>query len=105
MKKIFLILPLMALVGCSGSENVAPADVEYYEEQNIVACSDSNCSDVAFATPNGNDLVLETAHHVIHIEGRPDTAYGYYVWTGNKGTDQDPDLIVEDGVAAVLVEE
>ncbi len=54
--------------------------------------------------PNGNDLVLETKKRVLHIEAQPNKKYDYYVWTGDKSYEQDPDLIVQDGVAAVLAE-
>ncbi len=101
MKRI--ILPLLVLscglAGCqSANDEIIIAEPE-------TECIGRQCEKLKYSMPNGNDLVLETAHHVIEITAQPDTAYSYYVWTGGKGTESDPDLIVEDGTAMVLVEE
>ncbi len=111
MKKIFILLCVGSLCGCRGGANVAPV---YYDEYDFMEyddaspraqCATGNCSDVAVSAPSGNDLRLETNHHVIQIDGVPGTRYTYYVWTGGKPTSDDPDVIVDDGVAAILVEE
>ena len=58
--------------------------------------------EIRFSTPRGNDLVLETPGYVLQVEGTPNRRYDYYVWTGEKKYSDDPDLIIQDGVAAVL---
>ena len=102
MKRI--ILPLMGmmviLAGCQSSSN------EVVDQSNIVdSCIGANCAVVRYASPNGNDLVLETAKHVIEIQAPADVPYSYYVWAGDKNMSDNPDLIVEDGKSMVLVEE
>lgn len=102
MKKI--ILPLMGamviLAGCQSSSN------EIVEQPNIAdSCVGTNCAVVRYSTPNGNDLVLETAKHIIEIQAPTNVPYSYYVWAGDKTTADDPDLVVEDGKSMVLVEE
>jgi hypothetical protein len=98
------IVPLMvimaALAGCrSANDGVsAPADELY-------RCVGPECSIIRMDTPNGNDLTLETKKHVIEIQADPKTQYSYYVWTNGKPTTAEPDLIVEDGKAMMLVEE
>ena len=94
---LFLLIAALAFAGCR--TNDAPID-------NVIGCA--NCDGVSviqYSMPNGNDLKLETAHHVIEIEAQPGKQYDYYVWTGEKKYSDDPDLVVQDGVAAVLVEE
>lgn len=61
--------------------------------------------EIRYSTPNGNDLVLETPEYVLQIEGASGKKYDYYVWTGNHDYTNDPDLIIQDGNAAVLVVE
>lgn len=106
MKKIAFVLGLTVLCACQTRE---PASTEYVDEYEFDAAvgesRTSGVSDVAYSSPNGNDLRLETDHHVIQINGAPNSKYTYYVWTGGRTYDQEPDLIVEDGVSAVLVEE
>lgn len=107
MKKITLIFCMTALCACQNGN--PPASVGYvdeydYEVPMIESCT-SGVSDVEYSSPNGNDLRLETDHHVIQISGAPNSKYTYYVWTGGRTYEQDPNLIVEDGVSAVLVEE
>ena len=102
MKKIILPLTgaMMILAGCQSSSN------DVIEQQNIAdSCVGANCAVVRYASPNGNDLVLETAKHVIEIQAPADVPYSYYVWAGDKKVSDDPDLIVEDGKSMVLVEE
>lgn len=94
---IYAIL-LLGLTGCMSG---APTG-EYSDAP--VECS-GDCSGVAFSMPNGNDLKLETSHHVVHVTANPDTPYAYYVWTGDKSYSDDPDIIVENGDAYVLTNE
>ena len=102
MKKIILPLAgvMIVLAGCQSSSNKFEADSNV-----ITSCVGDKCSVVSYTSPDGNDLVLETAKHVIEIQGQQDVPYSYYVWTGGKDTSDDPDLIVADGQAMVLVEE
>ena len=96
---LFLLVAALAFAGCRSND--APVDnVEYID---CVNCN--GVSVVQYSMPNGNDLKLETAHHVIEIEAQPGKQYDYYVWMGDKEYSDDPDLVVQDGVAAVLVEE
>lgn len=99
---LFLLVIGIALCGCKSGNNVSVVDNDYVE---YAACADADAQTVRYSMPNGNDLVLETAHHVIQIDAPPGVKYDYYVWTGNRSYSDDPDLIVQDGVAAVLVEE
>lgn len=95
MKKMIVFLMMVLLAACQTTTDAVDRNV----------CVGDNCEIVKFSMPNGNDLVLETSKHVIHIEAQPDVKYGYYVWTGDNKTTNNPDLIVEDGKAMVLVEE
>lgn len=102
MKKIILPLAgmMMILAGCRSSST------EVIEQQNIAdSCDGVQCTVVQYASPNGNDLVLETAKHVIEIQAPADVPYSYYVWAGDKKVSDDPDLIIQDGKSMVLVEE
>lgn len=96
MKKITLFLLVGILAACQNATN----DIE-----NETACVGDCQQIIHYSMPNGNDLVLETPRHIIQIEAAPNVKYGYYVWAGDKETSDDPDLIVEDGNAMVLVEE
>ncbi len=103
MKKIILPLLVLGLAGCqSATEDftIASSDSEFSSE-----CIGSNCAIIHFSSPNGNDLVLETDNHIIEITAQPGIAYSYYVWAGDKDTTDEPDLIVHDGDAMVLVAE
>jgi hypothetical protein len=91
MKKIFLLLLVVLLAACHGTT----ADVN--DASVNPECIGDNCEIVRYSTPNGNDLVLETAQHVIQIEAKPDVKYMYYVWGGDKTTDDEPDLIIKNG--------
>ncbi len=89
----------IAIAGCRS--NNAPV-----AEQPVVDCIDcGGVNMVQYSMPNGNDLKLETAHHVIQIDAQPGKQYDYYVWTGEKTYADDPDIIVQEGNAAVLIEE
>ena len=96
MKRILLLLSVVGLAACQSAT---------VPESDAPACVDADCQIVHYSMPNGNDLVLETANHIIQIQAQPDVKYGYYVWAGDKETTDDPDLIVEDGTAMVLTEE
>lgn len=98
MKKLVLFLFVASLAACQSATQVE----EYNDE---TTCVGENCAIINYSMPNGNDLVLETAHHKIEIAAQPNVKYGYYVWAGDKDTSEDPDLVVEDGTAMVLVEE
>ena len=92
---------MLVLAGCQSA-----SDEVIVEQPNIAeSCTGADCSVVRYSSPNGNDLVLETEKHVIEIQAPSGTPYSYYVWSGGKSTADDPDLIVEDGNAMVLVEE
>ena len=98
-----IILPFMVimltLAGCQMSSNDAS------NTDSVPVCVDSECTIVRYSAPNGNDLVLETPKHIIQIAAQSGTPYSYYVWAGDKATTDDPDLVVQDGEAMVLVEE
>lgn len=96
MKKISLFLLVGILAACQSASN----DIE-----NEPACVGDCQQIIRYSMPNGNDLVLETKNHIIQIGAAPNVKYGYYVWAGDKETTDDPDLIVEDGNAMVLIEE
>ena len=96
---LFLLVAATAFAGCR-SDNTPVSGEEYVE---CVNCDGAGV--VEYSMPNGNDLKLETAHHVIEIQAQPGKQYDYYVWTGDKSYDTDPDLVVQDGVASVLVSE
>ena len=98
MKKniLFLLVAVAAVAGCRSND--APVD-----NADCIKCGDVNM--VQYSMPNGNDLKLETAHHVIQIDAQPGKQYDYYVWTGEKSYSDDPDLVVQDGAASVLIEE
>ena len=93
---LFLLVAAFAFAGCRSND----APVEY---DDCINCDGANV--VQYSMPNGNDLKLETAHHVIEIQAQPGKQYDYYVWTGEKSYNDDPDLVVQDGVASVLVED
>lgn len=92
---LFLFIAAVAVAGC-GSDNAL------VEQNDCINCAGVNV--VQYSMPNGNDLKLETAHHVIQIDAQPGKQYDYYVWTGEKSYNDDPDLVVQDGVASVLLD-
>ncbi len=108
------IMPLFVFVGLLAgcrSDNTPTEYVEYtddvqYDVAAVVPCDTaSSASQVKYSVPRNGDLTLETRHHVIQIQGNPDTAYEYRVWAGGKTYDDDPDLIVDDGNIMVLQNE
>ena len=96
MKRCLFAILLLGLTGCMSG---TPSDIDV-----PVVCA-GDCSDVNFSMPNGNDLMLETDHHIIHITAQPDSDYAYYVWTGDKTYADAPDIKIENGDAYVLSEE
>ena len=99
---LFLMVAALAVAGCR-SQN---APVEGVDNVEYIDCVNCNGADmVQYSMPNGNDLKLETAHHVIEVQGQPGKQYDYYVWTGEREYSDDPDLIIQEGVAAIRVEE
>ena len=89
------------LAGCRSSSNEVVV-----EQENITdVCAGPDCAIMRYASPSGNDLVVETAKHIIQIQAPAKVPYTYRVWAGDKSTTDDPDLIVQDGKAMVLVEE
>lgn len=91
---------MFALAGCQTA-----SDGVIVEQEMASECIGENCSIIRYAMPNGNDLMLETEKHVIQITANPGTPYTYYVWAGNKTTDEDPDMIVENGETMILTTE
>lgn len=90
MKRVFLFLSVVVLAACQGTTADDSSSVN-------PECIGQNCEIVRYSTPNGNDLVLETSEHVIEIEAEPGVKYAYYIWGGDKSTDEKPDLIIKDG--------
>jgi uncharacterized protein YcfL len=98
MKRLCLFLFALILAACQSAETVQ----EYTDD---TVCVGTDCAIIKYSMPNGNDLVLETDHHKIEIAAQPGVKYNYYVWTGDKETTDDPDMIVEDSNIMVLIEE
>ncbi len=98
MKRYIFAILLLGLTGCTSG---AP-EIEYVD--NNVPCS-GNCSAVGFSAPNGNDLRLETSHHIVHVTAQPDVPYAYYVWTGDKSYADEPDIVIKNGDTYVLTSE
>ena len=96
---LFLLIAALAFAGCR-SGNAPVDDAEFVD---CINCGDVNM--VEYSMPNGNDLKLETAHHVIRVDAQPGRSYNYYVWTGDKTYADDPDIVIEEGTAAVLITE
>lgn len=101
MKRI-IILPIVmgAMLNLTACQMASEPVV--VEQDVAPECVGAECSIIRYATPNGNDLMLETESHVIQITATPGTPYTYYVWAGNKTTSDDPDIIVDQGTAMVL---
>ena len=96
---LFLLVAALAVAGC-WSKN---APVEVVDDVDCINCDTANM--VQYSMPNGNDLKLETAHHVIEIEAQPGKQYDYYIWIGERSYTDDPDLIIEEGIASVRVKD
>ena len=112
-KNIAFLIALTALAACNRGADM-PTEYTQYDDNNIVYYQaapdvalpcDAGTSMIKYSVPTDSDLTLETAHHVIQIQGNPNQSYAYYVWAGNKDYADDADLIVTDGVPAVLVDE
>ncbi len=103
MKHIIVALMgvMVILAGCRSSSN----EVVVEQESVTDVCAGTNCAIMRYASPNGNDLVVETAKHIIQVQAPANVPYTYQVWAGEKSVTDDPDLIVQDGKAMVLVEE
>lgn len=100
---------MVALAGCHSTEpSTEYAEyVEYADEMEwtpVIQPYDvpPTVSSVRYSVPRDGDLTLETRHHIIQIQGDPNTAYDYRVWAGDKTYAHDPDLIVDDGDVMVL---
>lgn len=131
MKKniLFLLFGVLAVAGCQRdepryiySDYDDQYDAEYFAYLERVGCAapgidvaecvrranpivaNDTVKEIKFSMPHGNDLRLETAEYVLQIDAVPGKKYDYYVWTGDKSYADDPDLIVQDGDAAVLIE-
>ena len=96
---LFLFVATITIAGC-GANN---APVETDEFVDCINCGNVNM--VEYSMPNGNDLKLETDHHIVQIDGKPGKKYDYYVWVGDKTYADDPDIVVQDGNAAVLIQQ
>ncbi len=115
-KTLFLLAVACLTAGCSANRDTPREYVEYADTVEYVtdeypvydaalgAEADVQTGRVKYSVPRDGDLTLETRHHVIQIQGQPDTNYSYYVWTGDKTYNDDPDLIVDDGNVMVLQE-
>lgn len=105
---VFLLIITCAIAGCrsnnSSTEYVEYADGAQYPVMVAPYEGAASVSQIKYSVPETGDLTLETRHHVIQIQGQPDTAYEYRVWAGGKNYADDPDLIVEDGNIMVLQE-
>lgn len=103
MKRIILLPIVMGvmlnLAGCQTT-----SEPVFVEQEVASECIGADCSIIRYAMPNGNDLMLETANHVIQITANPGTPYNYYVWAGNKTTADDPDMIIDQGNAMILTD-
>ncbi len=97
---------VVALCGCvshsAPTEYVEYADDVEYQTVVIDQPDVTTASQIKYSVPRDGDLTLETRHHVIQIEGNPNTSYEYRVWAGNKTYSDDADLIVNDGNIMVL---
>lgn len=99
---VYLLVLIFALSGCwvGGNNRVVSEIVDF----DYVECADGN-GVVKYSTPNGNDLMLETDHHIIQIDAQPNVQYEYRVWVGDKTYETDPDLVITDGTAYILQDE
>ena len=115
MQKHIILLSTLFIAACSAPQpQYMYADVPAYDTgdieyqcnncANAVVDAPTPVSVVKFATPNGNDLVLETERHIIQISGQKNVPYAYGVWLGNREMTDDPDMVVSGNAAAILVE-
>lgn len=131
MKKntLFLLLAVLAVAGChpgyryndgieyvSDDETVVAEYDEYADGMGYAECPEyvvvdgvSRCGGgeqvIKYSTPKRNDLKLETAHHVIQMDGLPGKSYDYYIWAGDKTYADRPDIVVQDGDVSVVVKQ
>lgn len=98
------ILAACAPHGGAPMEYVEYADDVEYQTVVVPCATDdtASVSEIKYSVPRDGDLTLETRHHVIQIQGAPNTEYEYRVWAGDKNYTDDPDLIVDDGNIMVL---
>ena len=89
------ILPFMGLMLTLAACQSASKDIVLEVPKNPADCDGGHCQVIRYASPNSNDLVLETSRHIIQIDAETDTPYSYYIWTGDKNTSEEPDLILE----------
>ena len=103
-KKLLPIMGMMlALAGCQTASDEVITETDMVQISD--GCITGDCSVIRYDTPNGNDLVLETAHHIIEIQSQSNIPYSYRVWSGGKSMESDPDMIIQDGETMILVEE
>lgn len=104
MRRIVCLPIIMgAMLNLAGCQMASEPNV--FEQEVTPECIGANCGVIHYAMPNGNDLILETTNHVIEIAANPDSAYTYYVWSGDKAAMDDPDMIVDQGQVMILTEE
>jgi len=112
---LFLLIAALAFAGCR-SDDAPVYEPEYFDYSNCGAGmnNDARCGAmgphddvqmIQYSTPNGNDLRVETSRHVVQIDGQPNKKYDYYIWAGEKTYADDPDIIIQDGTASVLIEQ
>lgn len=98
-------------LGCNaGNPNCVARQVVQYPAPDTtnpryVFVEDKPVKEIKYSSPAGNDLRLETDEYIIQVQGAPNKKYDYYVWAGDKQYTDDPDLIIQDGNAAVLISE
>lgn len=106
MKQKIISLAVLGLLAACGGANGPDYDyIENADDYRFVAADDTLATEqsvIKYSVPRDGDLTLETAHHVIKIQGDPNKQYAYHVWAGDKPTTDDPDLIVEDDKVMIL---
>lgn len=100
MKAKYLLFITLFFAGCS-SHYIAPNTVE----PDVSECIDSKCQIIDVYSPAGNDLVVETPRHIVHVTATPDVRYEYRVWAGGAGMTTAPDVIVHDGDVMILTDD
>ena len=100
MKAKYLLFITLFFAGCS-SHYIAPNTVEH----DVSECIDSKCQIIDVYSPAGNDLVVETPRHIVHVTATPDVRYEYRVWAGGAGMTTAPDVIVHDGDVMILTDD
>lgn len=100
MKAKYLLFITLFFSGCS-AHYIAPNTVEAEAPE----CIDSECQIIDVYSPAGNDLVVETPRHIVHVTATPDVRYEYRVWAGGAGMTTAPDVIVHDGDVMILTDD